>query len=99
MTRTLLSYLLIFIWLLFFIWHRRPPGRGTSDPGLPRIRSLVDFDASNPTAPPNIRKLFYNAVQAQLEGDFKTARNDYLEVLNHLHNEPNTLNNLSWMEG
>ncbi|MBE7553150.1 MAG: hypothetical protein HS126_18920 [Anaerolineales bacterium] len=90
----LFGYLLFLVLLSFLFWHRRPPGRGTSDPGSPNLKNLTDFDTSNPHAPQQARNFFYNGVQAHLDGDLNLARSNYLGVLNYIPNEPNTLYNL-----
>ena len=48
MKRSLLWYVSLPFRLLLLVWYRRPAGRGTSDPGLPNIKGLVEFDAIHP---------------------------------------------------
>jgi hypothetical protein len=98
MKKSLLWYVSLPIRLLFLVWHRRPSGRGTSDPGLPDIMGLVEFDAAYPNAPEDLRTTFYTAVQAHLSGNSPGAQIGYARVLDIVPNEPITLHNLKLLE-
>ena len=98
MKRSLLWYVSLPFRLLLLVWYRRPAGRGTSDPGLPNIKGLVEFDAIHPNASENVRGAFYTAVQSHLSGDFSGARFGYEKVLDIDPDEPVALHNLKLLE-
>jgi hypothetical protein len=93
-------FLLLYAWvpILFFIWHRLPGGRSTSESGLPDIKGLKEFDVVNPEASDNLRRAFYTAVQAHLSGDLSEARRSYIEVLSIVPKDPTTRHNLDLLD-
>lgn len=98
MKRSLLWYVSLPIRLLLLVWYRRPAGRGTSDPGSPNIKGLVEFDAAHPSASGKLRTTFHTASQAHLGGNLFLARRGYRKVLDMAPNEPITLHNLKLLE-
>jgi len=83
--------------VLFWVWHRRPAGRGFASSPRRTPRGLREFDSCNPNAPAAARDAFYIAVQAQLSGDRVTARVAYARVLSYLPDEQTTNFNLGLM--
>lgn len=98
MIRALVGYFIVALVISLCAWSRRPPGRNTSRSNLPKIKSLVDFDNTNPEAKEEERELFYEAVMAQLGGDLGTARAKYEQLLRIMRDEKNTLYNLKHLE-
>jgi len=81
--------------VLYLIWYRKPAGRSSSDPGEPRIKGMKTFDLANPHAPSGLRRTFYDAVQAQLDGEYSRAREGYETILDSVPGEPIATHNLS----
>lgn len=74
MKRHLVRFLLLIpVSILFIAWYRGPSGRGTTEPELPELKTIKDFDDTNPNPPPGARKAFFLAVQAHLAENFATA--------------------------
>lgn len=92
--------LLLLLWLtftFFWVWYRRPAGRGFSHSFTRMPRSLHDFDRCNPNAPAAARSAFYRGVQAQLDGEVDSARAAYGIVLSYIPGELTTSHNLNLM--
>lgn len=99
MKRHLVRFLLLIpVSIIFIAWYREPSGRGTAEPELPELKTIKDFDDTNPNPPAGAKKAFYLAVQAHLAEDFTTAITNYHIVLNLIENEPNTNYNLKQMK-
>jgi hypothetical protein len=99
MERHLVRFLLLIpVSILFLAWFRKPFGRGTTNPGISGLRTLRDFNKTNPEASDDAKESFYQAVLAQQAGNFATARTYYSEVLHLIEDEPNTNYNLSQMK-
>jgi hypothetical protein len=78
--------------LLLLVWWRRSPGRDFVDPPdddfeLSEIKSLRAFDEVHPHAKQEHRKLFYEGVQAQLNGDDQKARKAYKKLLEKIEDK------------
>jgi hypothetical protein len=86
---------LVLTFALFWVWYRRPAGRGFSHSQSRIPMGLRDFDACNPGAPATARSAFYSGVQAQLAGDSDGAQSAYQIVLSHIPGEPTTRHNLN----
>jgi hypothetical protein len=89
--------------LLLLVWWRRSPGRDFVDPPdddseLNRIKSLRAFDEAHPHAKQEHRRLFYEGVQAQLDGNDESARITYKKLLRKIQDDPITTHNLTLLE-